>query len=232
MEDELIKRRTQEQNIVLLDSKERRSMNRLRACVVGVVGVTILGLTGCSPATQTDQSSKASSRQTTAMPPAAQDQYCPEAVRVSLDQAMLLGSIFPIWFPVHPDASVETLVGVCPEPGASPWVFLFRSPRPPDAPLRFDGIIMSEQPWGYGDPLTVFQENMAAEEDAGTRIHTVLGVPALSDAAHDDDQGDDPAWLELVLGDVQISFWGGESVEDLIAIAETLQKLTDVPVGP
>jgi len=205
-------------------------MKRVRACVIGVAGVSILGLTGCSPATEADESGKSAYRQPTGI--LAQDEPCPESVRVSLDQAVLLESIFPIWFPSHPLASVETLVGVCPEPGGSPWVFLFRSPRPPDAPLRFDGIIMSEQPWGYGDPLTKYQEDVVAKEDPGTRIHTVLGVPALSDAAHDDDQGTDPAWLELVLGDVDISFWGGESVEDLIAIAETLDRLTEPALGP
>lgn len=191
-------------------------MRGVRACAIGVVGVTILALTGCSLAIRRGP----------------EDEPCPESARVSLDRALLLESIFPLWFPSHPLASVETLVGVCPEPGAGPWVFLFRSPRSADAPLQFDGIAMSEQPWGYGDPLAKYQEDMKAEEDSGTRIHTVLGVPALSDAAHDDDYGDDPAWLELVLEDVDISFWGGENVEDLIAIAETLEKLTEPPLGP
>lgn len=142
-------------------------MNRVRACVIGVAGVTILGLTGCSPATEPDESGKSAYRQPTGT--LAQDDWCPESVRVSLDQAVSLESIFPLWFPSHPLASVETLVGVCPEPGASPWVFLFRSPHPPDAPLYFDGIIMSEQPWVYGDPLTKYQEDMAVEEDPGKR---------------------------------------------------------------
>jgi hypothetical protein len=40
-------------------------------------------------------------------------------------------------------------VGVCPEPGASPWVLLFRSPHPPDAPLQFDGLPFRCRPWNY-----------------------------------------------------------------------------------
>lgn len=213
-----------------MDRNRRPNMKWARACVIGVACATILGLTGCSPANEADESGESASRQATGT--LAQNEFCPESIRVGLDEAAMLESIFPLWFPSHPLASVKTLVGVCPEPGASPWVFLFRSPRPPDAPLRFDGIIMSEQPWAYGDPLTKYQEDMAAEEDSGRRIHTVLGVPALSDAAHDDEKGTDPAWLELALGDVDISLWGGESVEDLIAIAETLQKLAELPITP
>jgi hypothetical protein len=75
--------------------------------------------------------------------------------------------------------------------------------------------------------LTVYQENMEAyPEDAGKKIHTVKGVPAQSDAAHDGATGDDEAYLELVLEGVDIQLVGGESVEDLIGIAETLHQLT------
>jgi hypothetical protein len=152
-------------------------------------------------------------------------EHCPEALRVPLDQA-IRRSTFPAWFPSHQLASRENLAGVCPEGGVT-IAFLFRSARPPDDPLWFDGISIWEGRWGGGDPLTVYKENMAAfPEDTGKRIHTVRGVPAQSDAAHDSMAGDDAAYLELVLGDVSIQLSGGESVEDLMAIAETLHQLS------
>lgn len=209
-------------------------MKRVRAGVIGVAGVTILGLTGCSLATDADESGRSAYGQATGTQHMSPDEPCPESLRVSLDEAMLLGSVLPAWFPSHPYASVETVVGVCAEPGGNQITFLFRSPHPPDAPLRFDGISMTEMPWDGGDPLTDYQETIARfPEQEGKRIHTVSGVPALSDAAHDGDEGDDPAWLELVLEDVRVMFWGGESVEDLIAIAETLDRLEpEPPLGP
>lgn len=201
-------------------------MNRTHAWVIAVMGVAILGLTGCSPTREIEGSLRSTQGQAgPAQPGSDESAPCPESLRVSLDQA-ILGSILPVWMPSHPLASPEVLARVCLEPGGGTVELLFSSTRPPEAPLWFDGISIWEGQWGGGDPMTEFEGLKAAyPEDTGKAIHTVRGVPAISDAAHDGDNGNDPAYLELVLGDTWVQLYGGESVQDLVAIAETLHQI-------
>jgi hypothetical protein len=87
--------------------------------------------------------------------------------------------------------------------------------------------------------MTEFETRLASyPEDVGKEIHNINGLPALSDPAHDAESGLDRAYLTLVLGrglyleptgdgnGVEIEMAGGESVEDLIAIAKTLEIIT------
>lgn len=97
--------------------------------------------------------------------------------------------------------------------------------------------------WYAGDPLSEYEGLIGSyPELKGMDVYDIKSVPALGDPAHNSEDGLDRAFLTLVLGrdryleprgdgnGVEIELMGGESVEDLIAIAQTLE-LHAVKVG-
>lgn len=130
---------------------------------------------------------------------------------------------FDLKVPHHAYASAENIQTVYLFPGGGAVVLVFPLPRSPQAPLREDvrRIEIFQQPWEAGDPRAEFQQSIQADPAGGT-MYEVNGVPMLADAPHSDETGEDGAYLELALNGVSIQLSGGESVEDLIEIAKTL----------
>jgi len=83
---------------------------------------------------------------------------------------------------------------------------------------RFEGHQVYEAPWEGGDPLTAFNEDLAASPDVGKSVITVSGLPALAVEAHSpsDDEQANPAFLKLVVGSTEVQISGGESLQRLI----------------
>lgn len=196
-------------------------MNKLLGLVAGVCSVAALGLVGCSQ--ELDMHGPTSGIASVPKYEGLPGEPCPESLSVPINEAML-GAVFPVWLPIHPLAPQESIVAACTD-GVS-VTFVFPDPRPSQAPLRPAGLVLWESPWEGGDPAEVWQAAIEAyPDDEGKKIYSVKGVPALGDAARDDETGQDAAYLSLVLEDVEIHLTGGESVEDLIAIAEALQRV-------
>jgi hypothetical protein len=66
-----------------------------------------------------------------------------------------------------------------------------------------------------------YRQSLEEDPVTGQRIIDIRGVPALAVPANvpEDLTGENPAFLTLVLGDVEIEISGGDSIGNLIAIA-------------
>jgi hypothetical protein len=120
-------------------------------------------------------------------------------------------------------ASTENLQAAYLSPDGATVIMTFPAPRP-SAPVRQPGIEIWEFSWEGGDPLKLYQQSVKEAPVTGKRIIQVNGVPALAVPASvpEDATGENPAFLTFVLGNVEIEISGGESIEDLAAIAETM----------
>jgi hypothetical protein len=209
-------------------------MNRFHELTVGITTLTLLGLVACSDSAGGDRA------RTESLPPdesLSSEDECPSPYEATLEDAIGTAK-FPLALPSHEFASSANVQEVCLDPSGR-VILRFPSPRPAQEPLRADGLTIVEGWWYAGDPMTEFEARLASyPEDVGKEIHSINGLPALSDPPHDDETGLDRAYLTLVLGrgvyleltgdgnGVEIEMAGGESVEDLIAIAKTLEIIT------
>jgi hypothetical protein len=162
---------------------------------------------------------------------------CPRPNVVSLQEA--IDSVqFPLALPAHEFASEVNLQEVCLDPTGR-LILSFPLPHPPERPLRGDELLIVEGWWYLGDPLAEYEGRIESYPDlVGMEVSDIKGVPALGDPAHNSEDGLDRAYLTLVLGrglykeptgdgnGVEIELVGGESVEDLMAIAGTLEIAT------
>jgi hypothetical protein len=95
------------------------------------------------------------------------------------------------------------------------------------SPVRQEYLEIYEAPWPGGDPLTAFQADIAADPVVGKDIY-YLGpsgtVPALGVTARspsDMDQAN-AAFLQFVNSGIEVQVSGGESLQDLIDIANSM----------
>ncbi len=149
--------------------------------------------------------------------------FYPDEWKVTLREATQRAE-FDVKVPDHPYASRRTLQDVYLKPSRLTVILTFPLPRPPEAPLRQDHLEIFEEPWESGDPLADYEKSIEFAPVTGKRIHWIDGVPALGLEAHapEDETGENPALLRFVIDGVEVQISGGESVEDLIAIARTI----------
>lgn len=154
----------------------------------------------------------------------------PDQWRVSLQEAIEKAT-FKIKLPHHQFASRENIQEVFLYPDRTAVVLTFPLPKTPSAPIRKDRLEIYQSPWEGGDPLLDYQRDIAEDPVTGKRIHYVNGVPALGVEAHapEDETGENPAFLRFVTDGVEVQLSGGESVEDLISIAETMRDAVSLP---
>lgn len=211
-------------------------MIRTRMWLATASSVTLLGLAGCSETIKRD-TPQLEERVGSQQSQAALSLECPSSSTVDLQTAV--DSVeFPLAVPSHEFASPPNAQEVCLEPSGR-LILRFPPVRPAEEPLRADGLLLAEGWWYGGDPLAEYEGLIASyPELVGMDVYDIKGVPALGDPAHNSEDGLDRAYLTMVLGrglyleltgdgnGVEVILAGGESVEDLIAIAETLEIIT------
>jgi hypothetical protein len=131
---------------------------------------------------------------------------------------------FPIFVPDHPSANEANLIATYVRPGGA-WVAM-QFPAPTDADVQQTHIEVFLMPWEGGDPSEAYAENLAKDPVVGKGLHQVQGIVALGVTANsptDTDQAN-PAYLELVYEGIEMQVSGGDSLERLIEIAESIVK--------
>jgi hypothetical protein len=97
------------------------------------------------------------------------------------------------------------------------------------SPVRQEYVEVYEDIWTGGDPLAAFKSNIAADPINGADIY-YLGdsgsVPALGVTARSasDTEEANPAFLRFVVDGINVEISGGESLQDLIDIANSMLK--------
>jgi hypothetical protein len=145
-----------------------------------------------------------------------------EAWRAPLDQ-VAADAAFGLRVPDHPLASTDNLRAAYLFPGGETAVLKFPAPRP-EAPVRQPDIEIWEFSWEGGDPLKRYQQSIEEAPVSGKQIIDLNGVPALAVPANvpEDATGKNPAFLTFVLDRVEFEISGGDSIDDLVAIAKTM----------
>lgn len=134
---------------------------------------------------------------------------------------------YGLLFPDHPDASVENMKAAYQVPD-KPAAVSFEFPSDaPKRPLRFDGIWVAQLPWEGGDPFSNYKDDIALDPSPAKFLCEARGVPALCVNAHspDDATGENAAFVRFVVDNIEVQLTGGESVDELIRIANTLERL-------
>jgi hypothetical protein len=90
--------------------------------------------------------------------------------------------------------------------------------------VRLRYLIVSEQPWPFGEPDGFFNSDIAGSPDIGKRRCDFDNVPALcvqadspSDATHEN-----PAYVAMDIDNVSVELMGGNDLQELLAVAHSL----------
>jgi hypothetical protein len=131
---------------------------------------------------------------------------------------------FDMLVPKHPDANASNVTEVFLWPERHTVALRFPSPNPTTAPVRQDYLEIVETPWTGGDARSSWAEDIIADPVVGKSIILIEGVPALSVTAHSptDISGENPAFLRFVYEGLDVHISGGESLDELIHIAESI----------
>jgi hypothetical protein len=147
----------------------------------------------------------------------------PEQWETSLEEALSTVA-FPPKLPAHPAVSLDEILTTFLSPDGLTFVMIFPLPAP-QQPLRMPNLEIFQSPWVGGDPEASLEEVIANDPSVNKALYTVQGVTALGNKAHspEDQTGENPAFLRLVLDDVEVQLFGGESLDLLIEIAESMK---------
>jgi hypothetical protein len=185
--------------------------------------VALAALVGCansaeSPgATPTDETSPS----TTIFAPSPVPY--PSEWETTLDDAAAKAA-FPLLIPNDDLANVDNLKAVFLYPEANAVVMQFPLASPPAEPINLDHIEVWEGVWTMGDAASVFQEDLDTYQIAGEKVFDIAGHPALGIEAHSSTlpKRDNAAFLRVVVDGVDLQLSGGESLDDLTRIAESM----------
>jgi hypothetical protein len=148
----------------------------------------------------------------------------PSDWRSTLDEATAKAT-FSVKVPDTVLANRGDLEAVFLYPDAQAVVMQFPLASPPKEPINSDHIEVWEGAWTLGDdPSAVFQEDLQTYQIAGESVFEVAGLPALGIEAHSTSipARDDAAFLRLVVDGTDVQISGGESLDDLILIADSI----------
>lgn len=210
-----------------------KSLARPQVFVLFALGALVL-VAGVVAATAFSQNDEARSTNGTlseraSRPEALNDpvgDYPPAEWEVSLNTASQKAP-YRLLFPDDPSASHENMKAVYQVPNEPAAVSYKFSSEAPERPLRFEGIWVVQLPWHGGEPLNDFKDDLALDPSPAKFLCEARGVPALCVNAHspDDATGENAAFVRFVVDDIEVQVTGGESVEELIRIADTLKRL-------
>lgn len=147
----------------------------------------------------------------------------PSDWRTTLDEALAKAS-FSVKVPDSVLANRGNIDGVFLYPEAQAVVMQFPLGSPPKGPINSDHIEVWQGAWTLGDPLTVFQDDLHAYQIEGESVFEIAGLPVLGIEAHSATipARDNAAFLRLVIDGVDVQISGGESLDDLILIADSM----------
>ena len=148
----------------------------------------------------------------------------PEAWKTTLDQARSL-VIFDVIVPDDVSADAASVDGVFVAPDGE--AIALRFPPPPltgDDPVRQDFIEVFESQWRGGDPAAAWAEDVVSSGIVGEAAFEIAGVPALGVTSHSptDIEGANPAFLRFVYKRLDIQISGGDDLDRLVQIAESM----------
>lgn len=133
-------------------------------------------------------------------------------------------SDFRLFVPEAPVANSENLMGVYVYPGGA-VALVYPSPGRPEAYIRQEYIEVWEALWAEkDDPRTFFKRHVAEDPIDGRSFTTIAGLPAVVVSAHSKDATGqaNAAFVELVVDGTDIEISGGEDLNALIAVAESI----------
>lgn len=156
----------------------------------------------------------------------------PEEWRTNLSSAQAQAD-FSLIVPNDPTAGPGNVVSVYLWPDGSAVALQFPPPASPQSPIRQEYIEVWESPWRDGDPLADYERDMAEAPDKSKALYDIAGVPALGVEAHSpsDIEGANPAFLRFVVDGIEVEVSGGEDLDLLIRIAETIVKSAEGAAG-
>lgn len=155
------------------------------------------------------------------VPAASVETSYPDEWRMTLAEARN-SAAFPLVVPSHPAANEQNLTAVYVHPGGTTVAMQF--PAPKSSNVRQDYIEVFLLPWEGGNPAERFAQDIAQDPVIGKSLLSVEGVPAegtLANSPSDIEQAN-PAYLRLVHKGLEIQISGGDSLDLLLKIAQTM----------
>lgn len=140
---------------------------------------------------------------------------------------------FRLFIPDAPVADPGDLMGVFVYPSGA-VALVYPSPGRPEAYILQEYVEVWEAPWTEkDDPLAAFQADVTQSPTDGKSVTTIRDLPALVVAPHSKDAvgESNAAFVEFVVDGIDIEISGGEDLNALIAVAESIidQSSTDAP---
>jgi hypothetical protein len=104
----------------------------------------------------------------------------------------------------------------------------FPGPVPEAGPVRQDYLLVWQAPWRGGDPQTAFTNHIKQAAIAGESMCLVRDLPAVCVEAHspDDETRSNPAFVRVVIDNIELEISGGENLDDLLDMAASLRPAT------
>lgn len=165
--------------------------------------------------------------QSTAIPIVGEARGYPPGWRTSISEVER-NAAFAVMLPRHPLANRQNVTDVFMDPDGKTVALDFPTPVPPSqGQLRQPFLEIFETPWIGGDPAADFAQDVASDPVVGKRLYEVNGEAALGVDAHSpsDQEQANPAFLKFVHQGIEIQLSGGESVQRLVEIAESMTRM-------
>lgn len=129
---------------------------------------------------------------------------------------------FALLVPDHPAANESNITAVYIRPGGSTVAMQF--PAPTKSDVRQEYLEVFLLPWAGGNPEDHFAKDIEQAPVIGKSMYTIGGVIAEGTLAHSPDDIDqaNPAYLRFVYEGLEVQISGGENLDLLIEIAQTM----------
>ncbi len=121
---------------------------------------------------------------------------------------------FRLYAPDTKITDLATITGIYVSPSGS-VALDYPSPSKPTAYILQGYVEVWEAAWKEGDPLSSYEEDIAANPADGNRVATLDGVPALIVQAHSRDavDGSNAAFVRIVVDGTEVEISGGEDLD-------------------
>jgi hypothetical protein len=210
------------------EEQRRRHRKWLATSIVGVLTVSLVaslayfGLMGSHPTTVTSSTTQAPPRGAPlgALGP---EHIGPSTSLSQAEQAMP----FRVLVPNTSDANSQNLTGTYVDSGQAIEMD-FPQPTVASADLLQPSISVWEAPWTEGDPLSALKTDVQTASQygiVGLTMCQVKSLPAVCVEPRASVRGveeENAAFVRFIVGNVEVHVYGGDSVQRLVDIAESL----------